>query len=210
MQLKVRWVAIPFLAEHGDNHLQSLISTCNYKFFFFLLRGRNWKAIRLQISNILGVSVPHRCSSTGKKRYLPMDYVTFAKVYILHRTLLPEPSSAEGSLNSTLPPVSEVVLLLCQASRCRPVGLCFGNMSVVFHYCCSGCSPLAESHHLSTPIHTCLHRSHREIFARFSLLPLPPPLKTLGMRNVPSWIMLSLLVRFSVKDFGTLPTSTPP
>lgn len=129
------------------------------------------------------MSVPHRCSSTEKKRYLPADYVTFATVYILHRNLLPEPSSAEGSLNSTLPPVSEVVLLLCQASRCRPVCLCFGNMSVVFHYCCSGCSPLAESHHLSTPIHTRLHRSHREIFAWFSLLPLPPPLKTLGMRK---------------------------
>lgn len=130
-----------------------------------------------------------------------MDDVTFAKVYILHRNLLPEPSSVEGSLNSTLPPVSEVVLLLCQASCCRPVCLCFGSMSVVFHYCCSGCSPLAESHHLSMPIHTCLHRSHREIFAWFSLLPLPPPLKILGMRNVPSWIMLSFLARFSVKDF---------
>lgn len=131
-----------------------------------------------------------------------MDYVSFAKVYILHRSLLPEPSSVEGRLNSTLPPVSEVVLLLCQTTCCRPVCLCFGNMSVVFHYCCSGYSPLAESHHLSTHIHTCLHRSQREIFAWFSLLPLPPPLKTLGMRNVPSWIMLSFRVRFSVnKDF---------
>lgn len=44
MQLKVRWVAIPFLAKHGDNHFQSLISTCNYKFFFFFIKRKKLKS----------------------------------------------------------------------------------------------------------------------------------------------------------------------
>lgn len=48
-----------------------------------------------------------------------------------------------------VPLVSKVILLLCQASCCCPVCLCFGNMSLVFPPLrAQACGLHAESHHL--------------------------------------------------------------
>ena len=49
-------MAIPFLAEHGDSHLQSLISTCNYK--IILLREETEKPLDSRSQIFWGV-----CSS---------------------------------------------------------------------------------------------------------------------------------------------------
>lgn len=78
-------------------------------------------------------------------------------------------------------PVSKAMLLLCQASCCRPVCLCFENMSLVFHHCVHklGASLLGVISHpriIYIHAHT---RSWEEMFVCFCLLILPPPLKAL-------------------------------
>lgn len=102
-----------------------------------------------------------------------------------------------------VPPVCKVVLLLCQASCCCPVCLCFRNMSLVFHHCMHRpvVSLLGTITYISTNIHAQCICTHREIFACFCLLILPPPLKALGVGNAASWIILSSLARFSINDF---------
>lgn len=66
--------------------------------------------------------------------------------------------SVEGAI-AHVPPVSEAVLLLCQASCCRPVCLRFGNMSWVFHHCMLRLAvPLLRAiTYLCMRTHACLH-----------------------------------------------------
>lgn len=87
-----------------------------------------------------------------------------------------------------VPLVSKVILLLCQASCCCPVCLCFGNMSLVFHHCVHKpvVSTLRAITYINTHLHTCCIRPHRKIFACFCLLLLPPPLKAPGVGNAAS------------------------
>lgn len=50
MQLKIKWMAITFLAEHGDDNFQSSIFTRNHK----ILRLRRWKILRPWPRNFWG------------------------------------------------------------------------------------------------------------------------------------------------------------
>ena len=200
MQLKVRWMAIPFLAEHGDNHLQSLISTCNYKIIFFIKR-RNWKAIRFQISNILGclfLTGAHLQRKRGtclRITWLLLGFI-FCTVISCQNHPLRRGALIARCLqflkwycfSVRLPAAAQYVFVLeiwawfstTAAQAAVPL------LRVITCLC-------LYTHAYTGPIEKYLLGFLYSLFYR--------PWRPWAWENVSSWIILSFLVRFSVKDF---------
>lgn len=191
--------------------MESIISKAQYSHVIitFSSSGRNWEALRLLTSNILGALswpwafIPCRCLYPGEKSRSGIDYVTCARVSLLHHNLLPE-SSLLGGSNSTC-------AFSFQSSAASLSGLLLPPSVPLFWKYDLGfpplhaqaSSPLAESHHLSVHAyaHMLTYVPIEKYLLGFCLLILPPPSKALRGGNVASWIMLSSLERLSVNDF---------